>query len=230
MTSACAAALRTLEEQVRRSYRAESSAHDFSHLQRVARLAARLARAEGGSLDVVIAASYLHDLHRSEERVRGHRVPATECDAAAVELLRAAGMPPSLEEPILAAIHYTEAYSFAPGGRGPAALDSRIVRDADNLDALGAIGVARAFVYGAHLGEPLWAPAVPRDPGPYTAGAPCPSVLHHFHAKLLRLRDDMDTPSGQRMAASRHRFMQAYVRQFCAEWGLGEDGELKLPA
>lgn len=218
-TSPGDAALRALVERVQESYEAESPAHDFAHLQRVARLAVRLARVEGGVLDVVVAASYLHDLHRSEERVRGYRVPVKECDASALRLLEEAGLPERLHGPILAAVHYTDAYTFAPGGRVPAALECQIVRDADNLDALGAIGVARAFVYGGKLEEPLWDPTVPMEPGPYRAGAHCPSVLHHFQDKLLRLHEDMDTATGRREAESRHRFMLTYMRQFQREWG-----------
>lgn len=212
-------ALQALIDRVQASYEAESPAHDFSHLQRVARLSVQLVRSEGGNLDVVVAASYLHDLHRSEERVRGHRVPVQECDASARRLLEEAGLPERLYEPILAAVHYTDAYSFAPGGRAPAALECQIVRDADNLDAMGAIGVARAFVYGGKLEEPLWDPTVPMEAGPYRSGAYCPSVLHHFQDKLLRLRDDMGTTTGRREAESRHRFMLTYLRRFQREWG-----------
>ncbi|ARV59586.1 hypothetical protein BZZ01_13945 [Nostocales cyanobacterium HT-58-2] len=218
-----------IAEVVKEFYQGESSCHDFYHLSRVAGLAAHLCCLEGGSLEVVMAASYLHDLHRHVERSKGTHVPASECDHLVLDLLYTAKVSEELHHPILEAIHYTEKYSFSPGGRKKASIESRIVRDADNLDAIGAIGIARAFVYGGKLGEPIWEPSVSTRTEHYISGSKCPSVIHHFYQKLLRLIDDLDLPSAIQIAKERHTYLEGFLKQFENEWNQAMDGLETLP-
>ena len=98
-------------------------------------------------------------------------------------------------------------------------LEGQIVQDADRLDAIGAIGVARAFAYGGHAGRALYDPdAVPElhsDPTAYHSSQG--ASLTHFHEKLLLLRDRMHTAGGRELAESRHEFMEQFVRRFLDE-------------
>jgi uncharacterized protein len=99
-------------------------------------------------------------------------------------------------------------------------LEGQIVQDADRLEALGAIGIARAFAYGGHKGQPLHDPAIPPQPHDsfeaYKLGSG--STINHFYEKLLLLKDRMNTATGKRLAAERHAFLERYLEQFFAEW------------
>jgi uncharacterized protein len=99
-------------------------------------------------------------------------------------------------------------------------LEGRVVQDADRLDALGAIGVARAFAYGGHAGRAMHDPDVPPEEHDTFAaykGSKGPTI-NHFHEKLLLLKDRMNTETGRKMAAGRHAFMEQFLRQFFSEW------------
>jgi len=214
-----------LKAVIRRFFQGESSAHDYFHLERVAGFARRLWEHEGGRLDVILAASYLHDIHRHLERLRGEYVPSSECEETTLGLIDEMGLPREIHRHVLEAIAYTDRHSFGRGGRGEGSLEARIVRDADNLDAMGAIGIARAFAYGGKIGEPLWVPGAAQASQPYTPGAPASSVVHHFHEKLLRLKDDFDTPLGRKLAMERHHFMVTFLERFHEEWDHAVGGD-----
>jgi uncharacterized protein len=99
-------------------------------------------------------------------------------------------------------------------------LEGRVVQDADRLDALGAIGIARAFAYGGHAGRAIHDPDAPRemhqsfDAYKRTTGP----TINHFYEKLLLLKDRMQTSTGRQLAAGRHQFMEQFLQQFYAEW------------
>jgi uncharacterized protein len=99
-------------------------------------------------------------------------------------------------------------------------IEAALVQDADRLDAIGAIGIARAFAYGGHMGRPLHDPAVaPVEHNSFASyqknSAP---TLNHFYEKLLHLKDRLNTDAGRKVAHERHAFMEAYVARFLAEW------------
>ncbi len=99
-------------------------------------------------------------------------------------------------------------------------IEGQCVQDADRLDALGAIGVARAFAYGGHKGQALYDPALPPTPHDsfeaYKRGSG--STINHFHEKLLLLAGRMNTAAGKRLACERHGFLERFLEQFLAEW------------
>jgi uncharacterized protein len=103
-------------------------------------------------------------------------------------------------------------------------LEGQIVQDADRLDAIGAIGIARAFAYGGHKGRLLYDPSTPPQMhATFEAYRKSNgSTLNHFYEKLLLLKDRMNTPTAKRIAAGRHAFMEAFLAQFLREWE-GED-------
>lgn len=205
-----------LREQVAGSFGPERVAHDLSHLDRVHGLALALCEREGGDRRVIAAGAYLHDLHRLLEVAGGTRATADRVERAVWHELRAAGAPAAVEGPVLECVAFASKHSFAGHDLGKPSLEARIVRDADNLDAIGAVGAARALMYGGHLGERLWAPEEPWAdvyvPGQAT------SVLHHFHEKLLRLRDDMLTPTARAWGEERHAFLETFVQRLQGEW------------
>ena len=210
MTSHETRALQALRSTVRAMFGHDVVAHGFAHLERVERNAARLLEIEPGDPFVVGAACLLHDVHRIMERDLGHHVAPEQADAEVRRLLDEQGVDPPTVAHVCACIHATERYRCAGDAVDAAAMspEQRIVRDADMLDALGAVGIARAFMFGGRLGEPLWAP----EPiGERFQHGHTTSVVHHFHEKLLHLHEEMLTDAGRCLALERTRLMRDYL-------------------
>jgi uncharacterized protein len=188
------------------------SAHDFDHVLRVVHLADRIAQIEGADRDIVRAAALLHDIGLDEGRA-GHETSAAN---RAKEILSAQGY----DEIFCAAVaHAIESHRFRSGPT-PQTLEAQVLFDADKLDAIGAIGVARAFAFGAHRGQKLWG-AVPPDYTDQMDGTEADprkhTAVHEFHVKLSKIKDRMFTPTGKRLAEERHAFMVAYYEQLDRE-------------
>ncbi|NPA90913.1 MAG: HD domain-containing protein [Chloroflexi bacterium] len=191
-------------EEARRLYTGGDAAHAFDHVLRVYRLARRIGEAEGADMRVLLTAALLHDIARHEP---DHHLRGAE---AARRLL--AGEPPAFVD---AVAHCIEAHRFR-AGPDPQTLEARILQDADKLDAIGAVGVARAFAHAGHHGHRLWAPLrqVARDPRPegedYTP-------VHEYWYKLRHLADMLHTETARAIARERHAFMDRFFAQFDME-------------
>jgi uncharacterized protein len=206
------------EAFVRERMHGDGSGHDWWHVHRVRRTALRLAREEGADAYVVELAALLHD-------VWDHKLHDGDDTVAPREIRRwLQGI--GTEEPVIAHVCDIVAdLSFKGAGvatpmRTP---EGAVVQDADRLDAIGAVGIARAFAFGGSRGRPLHdpesAPELHATFDAYRAGAG--GTTHHFHEKLFLLRDRMNTASARRLAGERHRFMEEFLQRFLAEW----DGE-----
>ena len=188
------------------------SAHDFDHVLRVVAMADRIAQAEGANREIVRAAALLHDIGLDEGRA-GHETSAAN---RAKEILRKSGYDEAFCE---SAAHAIEAHRFR-AGPAPQTLEARVLFDADKLDAIGAIGVARAFAFGGHRGQKLWGAVPPGyrdridgvevDPREHTA-------VHEFHVKLSKIKDRLFTATGRQIAAERHAFMVKFYEQLDRE-------------
>ena len=202
-------------EHVRALLLHESSGHDWWHVYRVWKTAVRIGEEEGVDLFVVELAALLHDVadwkFMGGDDSAGARV--------AREWLEGLGVEESVISHVCGII---TALSFR-GASVPTPMWSRegmVVQDADRLDALGAIGIARVFAYGAHRGQQIHDPDTP--PGhhatfeEYKQGNS--TSINHFYEKLLLLKDRMNTEAGKRIAAERHDFMVQYLERFFDEW------------
>ncbi len=187
--------------------------HGLVHVRRVVATATRLCVSESARGEIVLPAAWLHDCVHvakdSTERASASRVAA----ARAVEFLAEAGYPSGCLPDIR---HAIEAHSFS-AGIAPRTIEARIVQDADRLDALGAIGIARCIAVGAALGRPIYQSDDPfcAARAPDDAGA----SVDHFYTKLLKLADTMQTEAGRREARRRSDFMQGYLDQLRSEIG-----------
>lgn len=187
--------------------------HGVVHLRRVVATALQLAKEEGARLEVVLPAAWLHDCVNvpkdSPDRPRASRLAAEH----AVRFLRDAGY---AEEFLDGIAHAIEAHSFS-AGIPPRTVEAKVVQDADRLDALGAIGIARCIAVGAALGRPLYQPDDPfcerREPDDRGAS------VDHFYTKLLTLAGTMQTGAGRREALRRTEFMQAFLGRLRQEIG-----------
>jgi uncharacterized protein len=193
-------------EEARQHYQGADAIHDFDHVLRVLALAERLARAEGADLEIVRAAALLHDVARVQEADRLTHDHAQAGAEIARHLL--AGQPPDKVEAVAQAI---AAHRFR-GGPAPETPEARVLHDADKLDAIGAIGVARAFAYGGHEGQRLWAEVPPGyEENHDTRHEHTP--VHEFHFKLSKIKERLLTESARQLADERHAFMLAFYER-----------------
>lgn len=192
----------------------EDGAHDLSHLQRVWHNARTIHAQEGGDLEVLLAAVLLHDCVAVEKNspLRSHasRLAAEKASAVLADLNWSGAK-------ISAAAHATEAHSFS--ANIPAtSLEAQIMQDADRLDSLGLLGVARTFYVAGRMGSALYDPLDPqaqhRD---YDDKRFC---LDHFQTKLLHLANGFQTPTGRHMAQIRHERLKGFMEQFKEEIGV----------
>ncbi len=188
--------------------------HDFDHVLRVTALAERIAAAEGADLTVVRTAALLHDIGESQGRDNHHLIGAR----MARDLLHDA--PPEFVE---AVVHAIEAHRFR-AEPAPRTLEAQILSDADKLDAIGAIGIARVFAYAGARGTALWKepwPAIAATGGdarqkPDALGADYTPV-HEFVFKLDRIPERLYTAAARAIAAERQAFMGAFFSRLDEE-------------
>jgi uncharacterized protein len=215
-------------DAARQLYERSGSGHDFDHVLRVLALAQEIATAEGADRTVVSTAALLHDVGESEGRVDHHLRGA----AIAREILL--DQPPEFVE---AVAHAIEAHRFR-AEPAPSTLEAQVVSDADKLDAIGAIGVARAFAHAGSRGTALWrtpwrqiANASPSSQpldagsGPRVLGADYTPV-HEFVYKLNRIPERLYTATARAIAAERLEFMRAFFDRLDAEMQALEGGKL----
>jgi len=198
-------------EEARRHYPpTPSGAHGFDHVLRVTVLAERIAREEGADVEIVRAAALLHDVAAAgPDRENHHREGAAEARRILLEL----GQPTARVE---AVAHCVETHRFRKPEEGPQTLEAQCVYDADKLDAIGAVGVARAFVYGAEHGQALWGEVSPAFRAGQETGEPH-TPHHEFHCKLVHIRDRLYTETGRLIAADRHRTMVDFFDRMARE-------------
>lgn len=198
---------------VRRELSADSSGHDWWHIQRVVNLARVIAREEGADPFVCVLAALLHDI--ADYKIAGD-------EATGLRRVRgwldAQGVEKDTADHVMEIIG---TMSFGGGNRPPmTTLEGRVVQDADRLDAIGAIGIGRAFAFGGSRGRALYDPD--EAPQQYASKeayqASGSSTINHFHEKLLLLKDRMNTPYARRLAEQRHRYMEAFLDEFAREW------------
>lgn len=208
--------LSSIRNHVAQKFNASIVAHDFDHLKRVELNALNLAKAEGADLLVVSLSALLHDYHRFYEEDLGRYVSPEEAQPHANLVLRTFGASEELISKISECIFFTEKYSCAGDDIDVSrySIEAKIVRDADMLDALGAVGIARAFMYGGRIGQPMCSSKSVNDK--FIHGK-THSVVHHFHEKLFRLSNEMLTVGGREIAAQRTRYMQEFISQLMSE-------------
>lgn len=205
-------------EMIQKRFSDDPSGHDWYHMERVWKMAQKLADAERADRFIVEIAALLHDYADWKLEI-DHQKENEEMKS----WLRKIGVSDQNISDICAII---EKVSFK-GLDKPSeqeTLEGKVVQDADRLDAIGAIAIARVFAYGGHKGRPIFDPTdTVFEPISSTEYAKLNSSsqrsgLHHFYDKLLHLRDQINTASARKIADERHRYMEEYVERFLAEW------------
>lgn len=189
--------------------------HDWFHIERVYKTAQTLSKTENGDPLIIALGALLHDIadpkfHGGDEE-KGPKI--------AGEFLKQHGVDP---EKILHVQQIIRHISFKNSFDGSSfnSHELTVVRDADRLDAIGAIGIARAFTYGGFKNRLLYDPEILPDihHSKETYKNTAAPTINHFYEKLLLLKDMMHTDAGKKMAEARHNFMETYLAQFYAEW------------
>jgi uncharacterized protein len=201
-------------DHIKQKFSGESSGHDWWHVYRVWRNAKQIAAHEPADMLIVELGALLHDI--ADWKFSGD-------DEAGPREARAWLASQSAPEPVIAAVcDIIKGLSYKGANVAVEALsrEGEIVQDADRLDAIGAIGVGRAFAYGGHAGREMHNPEVqPVLHGSYEAykknNGP---TINHFYEKLLLLKDRMNTETGKRIAAQRHEFLEQFLAQFLSEF------------
>lgn len=211
---------------VKQTLSKDSTGHDWWHIYRVRNLAKRIARHEGADIFIVELAALLHD-------IGDYKFFQGDEEAGVVKVREWLSSLEISSSHIDKIVEITSQISFMhtlpDKGKGKGKKNSAIailskelmaVTDADRLDAMGAIGIARAFTYGGFFNRPIYDPAVKPSKSitkeEYkTTEAPS---INHFYEKLIKLKDMMYTKLGRKMAKRRHRFLNLYLKQFFKEW------------
>jgi uncharacterized protein len=193
----------------------DNTGHDWWHVYRVWIIAHRIGQDEKANRLIVELAALLHDI--ADWKL--HDGDVSVGPQMAKDWLDSVGLDPSMTEhvcQIIAGLSFKSAGVVQPIH----SLEGKVVQDADRLDAIGAIGIARAFAYGGAKGQAIYDPAV--QPAEHrTAEAYLKSggtTINHFSEKLLLLKDRMNTATGRVIAEGRHQFMEDYLRRFFEEW------------
>jgi uncharacterized protein len=186
--------------------------HDWEHTERVYRLCMHIGAAEGADLEVLAIAAYLHDIGRAHQDTSRGSVCHAEMGARiASGILERFPIPADRMDNI---VHCVLTHRYR-NSHVPETLEARCLFDADKLDAIGAVGIARAYLFAGEVGALLHNPdAVPEETKPYSRDD---TGYREYRVKLSRIRDRMLTEEGRRMARERHAFMEQFFERFLQE-------------
>ncbi|MBU7446719.1 MULTISPECIES: HD domain-containing protein [Lactiplantibacillus] len=206
--------LTAIRTYARQKLAQDHSGHGSDHLERVNRLARRLAQAEQANLNLTLAAAWLHDVIDDKLMADSEQAHHDLADQ-----LSELGVSTADQTAIFDIIDHMS-FSKSLNGAQKLSLEGQIVQDADRLDAIGAIGIARALYYSGHVGEKIYDPAIaPREHLTKEQYRQQPgTAINHFYEKLFKLADMMNTPAAKALAKRRTDVMRAFVDQFKAEW------------
>ena len=207
----------TIQQFVKERFESFEGSHDWFHIERVWNTAKYIQSQEGGNLEVIELAALLHDIadhkYNDGDFQKGEKV--------AYELLISKGASEELAEKVSKVIGIVS-FKGANVADEAASLEGQIVRDADRLDAIGAIGIARAFAYGGSRNRPLYNPEI--EPRLHSSKEDYylskSHTINHFYEKLLLLKDRMETQTAKNLAEERQKVMLDFLTQFKKEWSI----------
>ena len=213
--------LQLTENYVKDQLSKDSSGHDWQHTQRVRKLALQIADRENADLFLVELAALLHDLgdyklHQGDGSVAPRMISCW---------LNGLGLEDSL---VLKVLDIVDGLSFSKSLNrtgdelNQLSIETKVVCDADRLDAIGAIGIARTFAFGGHFQREMHNPNIPPRTNLNTdayRNKENSTTVNHFYEKLLLLKDKMYTTTGKEIAKERHEFMELFLERFLEEWG-----------
>lgn len=190
--------LKNTQAFILKQFTGEGTGHDYYHIERVVKLAKQIAEEENADVFLVELAAWLHDigdykLHDGVDR--------------SIELISGFLLLEEVDSEIIQKVlEIVSQVSFSKGNKAES-LEAKIVQDADRMDAIGAIGIARCFAYGGSKQREIYNPENPDE-----------TSIQHFYDKLLKLKDLLNTDSAKKLAEERHQFLENFLEQFYKEW------------
>ena len=196
----------------------DSSGHDISHLIRTMNTALYIQEKEGGDRIIIGISAFLHDVHRIMQNECGKYVLPKDSISKIKEILQHIDLTDEQVSKICYCIEYHEEYNW--NGNNVEDINTLILQDADNLDAIGAIGIGRAFSYGGSHNIMMYDEKMSLDENDnYSeSNGNDSSTIYHFYHKLFKLGDNMNTETAKRLACRRIDFMKTFVKEFLDEW------------
>jgi uncharacterized protein len=194
--------IKQTRDYIQKRMEGEGTGHDWWHVQRVVNSALTIGQAEGADLYVVELGALLHDI-ADWKFYDGDIEIGPRLAKEWLESLQA-------DQVVVDEVEFIVCHLSFRGGKNITpmrTLEGKVVQDADRLDALGAIGISRAFAYGGSKARPLHDPYSPDE-----------TTIQHFYDKLLLVKDRMNTPTGRKLAENRHDYLEGFLKQFYAEW------------
>lgn len=207
------------KEFVKEKLYGEGSGHDWFHIERVYNLSRYLAEKENADSFIVEMAALLHDIDDWKFSSNNDNTPTnTEVFLKKIQVN---------EEDLIKIIKIINTISFKGGvvDSSQETIEGKVVQDADRLDAIGAIGIARTFAYGGHKNRVIYDPNI--KPINFTTLDEVKNennhTINHFYEKLLKLKDLMNTKSAKEIAEKRHKYMEEFLNEFYSEWNFNSD-------
>lgn len=199
-------------------FNGESSGHDISHLTRTMNIAVNLCKKENGDRLIVGIAAFMHDIHRIMQNEIGKFVSPKDSLPKVREILNNTDLNSDIINKICYCIEFHENYNW--NGNNVEDINTLILQDADNLDAIGAIGIGRTFSYGGSHNVKMYDEQTPlnSDENYAEENGDDPSTIHHFYHKLFKLANNMNTETARKQAIERTEFMKVFVNEFLQEW------------
>lgn len=207
--------IQSVEKMIKSQFENEGTGHDWYHIDRVRRVALQIQKNEGGDRLVIELAALLHDVSDHKFNGGDFEVGATVADQMLVKL----GVEKSIRTKV-SEIVKNVSYKGSGVADEMKSIEGQVVQDADRIDAIGAIGIARTFAYGGSVGQMIYDPEIPfknnQTVESYVNDRS--HTINHFYEKLLLLKDRMHTQTGKDIAEERTEFMKNYLNQFYKEW------------
>lgn len=200
---------------IRSQFYGEETGHDWYHIERVWKNAKLIASKEQCDEFIVELGALLHDVadHKFVENFQ------EETDKRVTQILVGLNVPANAIEEVLHIVHNCS-FKGGLGVNKMKSIEGLIVQDADRLDAIGAIGIARTFAYGGKFGNMIYDPTI--SPTDFKSEEEYRKTrthtINHFYEKLLKLKDLMNTQAGRSLALQRHQYMEQFLAQFYGEW------------
>lgn len=207
--------IEALSSKLKSLFAGESTGHDWYHIERVLKLSTHIAQFETVNLEVIQLGALLHDIsdHKFNggDLKKGGEIAKVWMEEHKIDA-----------ETQKAVIHIVDNVSFKGAGvaNNMQSLEGKVVQDADRLEAVGAIGIARTFAFGGFVGQPIYNPEIkPTLHNNFEAySKERTHTVNHFYEKLLLLKNGMHTKRGKEIAKERHLYMENFLKEFYKEW------------